>query len=505
MSERELKRLEQSESEPTAVTLPRPLTNYTDEQIRFVVETWKSYKENRKRVRSRAFVKELRKQWHQQPWLTPAPSRQTVADILRGNGVEPVKSQPKGQRYYEPVKKFFPNAQLCLDGKQIDIELNNNMHSFTVEMAKDLASDAITAAEFGKTETAELVKTAYAQHQKNYGDPLSLLVDNGPGNKKASVDLGKEGVLIISAFPRQPETKGQLEGEFGRFERLTHPILLQGKDDETLTLSVAKSVVEIYAQLRNQTPRCQSCPFTPEELMKYQAGDLQLASAYDFLRTRQEEKKAQKEKRLKIDQERQALMESVAKEHKLFGDMLTFKKALKFVESSTIRDAERDFFAYTKRDDFDQGKRSMAYFCGIAQNMQSKKDQQRKNEMTQRRFGLDQKARKNREEIKAAQLEIKRHREHEKKPWLLLLESLKGEFNLPPDFKHLSIFRKNIDQTLSLMLGKSKKQYRTVINKTEHAIMNLSSFQLDKRFAMVKFVKERLENLSNPQAKTVTP
>ena len=76
MSERELKLLEQNESESSAATLPRSLTSYTDEQIRFVVETWKSYKENRKRVRKGAFVKELKKQWHQQPWLTPAPSRQ---------------------------------------------------------------------------------------------------------------------------------------------------------------------------------------------------------------------------------------------------------------------------------------------------------------------------------------------------------------------------------------------------------------------------------------------
>jgi hypothetical protein len=505
VNERELTLMEQNESTSTAETLPRLLTSFTAEQIRFVVETWKSYKQNRKRVRKSAFVKELKRRWHQQPWLTPAPSRQTVSDMLRGNGVDPVKSEPKGQRYSEPVKKFFPNAQLCLDGKEIDIELNDNMYRFTVEMAKDLASDAITANEFGKTETAELVKNAFAQHQKNYGHAMSLLVDNGSGNKKASVDLGQEGVLVIRAFPRQPETKGQLEGEFGRFERLTHPIQLQGNDDETLTLSVAKSIVEIYAQLRNQTPRCQSCPFTPEELMKYQAGDLQLASAYDFLRTRQEVKKAQKEKRLKLSQEHRELMESVAKEQKLSGDMLTFKKALKFVESSTIRDAECDFFVYTKRDDFDESKRCMAYFCGIARNLQNNKDQQRKNEIAQRRFGLDQKARKNREEIKVARLDFVRRQELEKKPWLPLIENLKSEFNLPTDFKHVAIFRKNIDRTLSLMLGKTKKRYRTMIDKTEYAIMNLAEFPLDKRFAMVEFVKERVEILSNSQAKTVTP
>lgn len=499
-----LKRLEASLSGISEQAPPNRLTNYSDDQINFVVQTWKEYENDRRKIRLQAFVKELKKRWRQQNWLTPPPSRQTVADMLIGNGIRAAEQTRKKAKYHEPVKKFFPNAQACLDGKRIDIAINDHAYHFTVEMAKDLASDAITATEFGASETAELVEETYRQHCRAYRNALGVLVDNGPGNKKATVNLGKEGTLVISAYPYRPETKGQLEGEFGRFERLTSPISIQGRDENTLALSFAKSTVEMYAMLRNQTPRCTSCPFTPEELMRYQAGDLKIESAYNYLLAYQEQKKKSQEKRLKINCERQELIESVVKEQKLRGDLLIFKKALSDIQSATIREAEIAFAVYAGKDHFDESKRTMVYFCGIAKNIQDKKDQQKKEETARRRYGLDQKARKHREEIKAAHQEFMRRQEYEKKPWLSLVENLKAETNLAPEFKHFSIFRKSMDRTLSLMMKKSKRRFQMMMEKTEHAIMNLTEYPIQSRFSMVEFVKERMKKLSIPEAKTVT-
>jgi hypothetical protein len=496
--------LEESLSQSSEQAPPNPLTNYSDDQIRFVIQTWKEYESGRRKIRLKAFVKELKKQWRLQDWLTPPPSRQTVADMLSGNGIRAAEKTRKKFKYHEPVKKFFPNAQACLDGKQIDIAINDHAYCFTVEMAKDLASDAITATDFGASETAELVEKTHGQHCQAYGNALSVLVDNGSGNKKAAVNLGKEGTLVILAYRNRPETKGQLEGEFGRFERLTLPISIQGLDEETMALSFAKATVEMYAMLRNQTPRCSSCPFTPEELMRYQAGDLEIESAYNFLAAHQEQKKKSQEERLRISCERRELMESVVKEHKLRGDLLIFKKALSRIETATIKEAEIAFAVYAKHDHFDESKRTMAYFCGIAKNIQDKKDQQRKVEVAQRRYGLDQKARKVREEIKIARQEFLRRREYDKKPWLALVENLKSETNLAPEFKQFSLFRKNIDRTLSFMSEKGKQRFQTMMEKAEQAVMNLAEFSIQTRFSMVAFVKERIKKLSIPEAKTVT-
>jgi len=499
-----LKRLEEVLAGHSAIPPPSRLGGYTDNQIHFVVKTWKEYSGHRQKIRFMSFAKELQRRWRQQPWLTLPPSRQTVAEMLNGNGLRVAEKVRKSFKYHEPVKKFFPNAQACLDGKEIEIMINDHSYRFTVEFVKDLASDAITATEFGASETAELVERAFRQHAQTYGTPLSALVDNGSGNKKAMVNLGPEGVVVIWAHPYRAESKGQLEGEFGRFERLTSPIRIQGPDEETMAASFAKAIVEMYAMLRSQTPRCSQCPFTPEELMKYQAGDLKMESAFEFLTARQEQKKLLKERRLRINQERQELMESVAKEHRLRGNMLIFKKALSHIESQFIRQAEIAFAVQARHDHFDESKRTMMYFYGIARNLQDKKDQQKKEEIARRRYGLDQKSRKHREEILAAQRELQERKEFEKKPWLSLVKNLTSETRLSPEFKCFSIFRNQIDRALAFMTEKGNQRFKTMLEKAERMIMELAEFPLQTRFEMVEFVKERISKLTMPEAKTVT-
>jgi len=269
-------------------------------------------------------------------------------------------------------------------------------------------------------------------------------------------------------------------------------------------LSFAKATVEMYAMLRNQTPRCSQCPFTPEELMSYQAGDLKMEEAFDFLSTRQDQKKLLKERRLRISQERQELMESVVKEQRLRGVLVIFKKTLSHVESQIIRQAEIAFAVQAGQDHFDESKRTMMYFCGIAKNMQDKKDQQKREETARRRYGLDQKSRKHREETLAAQREFQERKEFEKKPWVSLVKSLVSETRLEPEFKRFSIFRNQLDRALSFMMGKGEQRFRTMLDKAERMIMDLPEFSLPTRFEMVEFVKERINKLTFPEAKTVT-
>jgi hypothetical protein len=242
---------------------------FTDAQIAFTVHQWQSYTKERKRTKIKAFVKHLRKQWQQQSWLTPAPSRKTIEDMLIANGYrKPKSSSAKKPGYYPKVKRYFPHVQTVLDGKEVVVTLGGDDYPFIMELTKDMATDAIGGYAIGSSETAELVKQAFADHSRNNPSPLAVLVDNGKGNSKAAIDLGASGVLVIKAHPGRAETKGQLEGEFGLFERKVSHIEINGQNEPEKAMSILKKIAEVYLRLRNQTPRCSACPFTPGELMK---------------------------------------------------------------------------------------------------------------------------------------------------------------------------------------------------------------------------------------------
>jgi hypothetical protein len=98
-----------------------------------------------------------------------------------------------------------------------------------------------------------------------------------------------------------------------------------------------------------------------------------------------------------------------------------------------------------------------------------------------------------------------RQKEFEKKPWLSLVTSIVNENRLSPEFRSFSIFRKRIDHTLSYMLRKGERRFQNMIKKSEKANMKLVEFPIQTRFEMVKYVKERIEILTIPEGKTVTP
>lgn len=215
-----------------------------------------------------AFMKYLRKTWQSQSWLTPCPSRKTVEDMLLANGCRKPRTQPKSRpNYHPPVKRHFPHAQIVLDGKHVVVSMNGHDYLFVLELCKDMATDAIGGYAVGETETAALVKQAVTDYCANHPQPLAALLDNGSGNLNAAIELGVEGMLIIRAYPYRAETKGQIEGEFSLFEKRVSQIVIEGQTEKELAINILKQIVAVYLRLRNQTPRCSVCPFTPEKLI----------------------------------------------------------------------------------------------------------------------------------------------------------------------------------------------------------------------------------------------
>ena len=480
---------------------------YTDEQIQFITSKYTEYEKERKKVKIAAFMRYLKQQWKKQSWLTPTPSRKTVEDTLLANGFRKPNSRAyEKSSYYEPVKKYFPHVQSVMDGKQVVVHINNNQYTFVMEYSKDIATDAIGGFQVGKTESSDLVKEAFNDHSRNYNKPLSSLVDNGKGNKKAAIDLGAEGTLFINAFPRRPQTKGTIEGEFGLFERTVSHIQIKGKSKEEMALSFLENLSRLYIRLRNKTPRCSVCPFTPNKLMKANLDETEAEKAYLALKEQQEKKQKEQERRLKISDQHHVLLDSIVNEHKLKGDTLRFKRSLRWVEISTLKEAEQVFAVYSLKDNFDESKRKMAYFVAIARNLQEAKDQNRKEQVASRRYSLDQTEKECRDRIQS-ELSLKKEQQRlEKEPHLRLINAIKAHMNLPEDLREsANLFKKFIDESIESFLRKGKQRQKTLIEKINKGIMDLSNLSLNERYQWIEYVNERIDYCLNKKVEVVTP
>jgi hypothetical protein len=508
-----VKQWEQTTSQPataaaTKGSLQGKNRSLTDRQIDFITKLWQDYGKERKKIKMTAFMKYLRKNWQQQSYLTPTPSRKTVEDLLLANGCRKPKTKAKSRLKYHPrVKRYFPHAQTVLDGKQVVVWLNGQDYRFVLELCKDMASDGTGGYAIEETETAELVKQAFNNYCANHRRPLATLIDNGSGNVSASVDLGAEGILMIRAYPYRAETKGQIEGEFSLFEKRVSQIVVQGQTEKELAMDILKQIVEVYLKLRNQTPRCSVCPFTPAKLMAAQLDGVDAETAYQALKAQQQQRQQQAEQRLKVSDQYNDLVDSIVKEHQLAGDRLRLKKTMKWIELSTIRKTEAQFSVLSHRDNFDPGKRTMAYFCAMARNFQQEKDQQQREQTARRRYDLDQQSKQQRAKI-ATELALKKEQQMlEQQPHLAILAAIQCELNLPEAFRaKVAIFKQQIDDTIvSIFKKKLKSQQENFLNKTYQGIMQLVGQSLETKYQFINYIKERVNDLTNFQAKVVTP
>jgi len=440
-------------------------------------------------------MKELRRQWKKQPWEVAPPSRKTVEDMLVANDCR--KPTPKKSRrgHTEKVTRYFPGAQVLLDGKEVVLSLLGRAHKFVVEFCQDSASSAIGGSAIGKTETAELVKEAVADFTTHHGKPLATLQDNGSGNNKAAIDFGAGGMLVIKAHPYRPETKGLIEGEFGLFEKKVSAIEIAGETEKEIAQSILKQIVAVYVRLRNQIPRCSVCPFTPQEMMNYQPDAAQKQQAYDQLKAAGERKAQQQEQRMKVSQAFHDLTDQIIKEHRLTGDPRRFKQSLTHVELSVIRNAELQFTVQSSRDNFDEAKRTLAYFSAIARALQAEKDAGRRQVITRRRYALDQEASRKRAEIEACRAEQRKRVEYKKHPEKAMVKILQAEMNLPPNFRARSTLFKGYLKTelQNLIKGNHPAKVRQCLINTEKSIMELGQYSINVRQEMIKMVHDYLK------------
>ena len=164
------------------------------------------------------------------------------------------------------------------------------------------------------------------------------------------------------------------------------------------------------------------------------------------------------------------------------------------------------FSSYSQKDNFDECKRTMAYFCGIARKLQREKEQTRKEETACRRYSIEEKAKKRRDE-KTEELSRRKHAELlESEPHRKIVNAIIAEMSLPADFRaKITINKTRIDAAIQAILRKRKQKRNTLLDNTKTAIMGLSQYPLDVRYRWVAYVEERISQLVENKAKVVTP
>jgi hypothetical protein len=492
--------------------------SYSEPMIALVIDSWKTYCSDRKKVKISAFMKKLRENWqatdwlatldvYYPTWLVPCPSRKTVEDMLLGNGLRQPKTKKRHSSPAEKIRQYYPNAQVLLDGKEVELLYKNQLYGVNLEFCKDIASTAITGMAVSETENYQAVKKALGEHEGQYGWPLAALTDNRSANLPLAIELGNNGGLLIRARPYRPQSRGPIENEFGLFEKKVSRIEIKGQTDHEIAMSIVDVLARTYLRLRNQTPRCSTCPMTPEKLMHYQPSELERQRAWQALVAERDKRAEQKERALKISAEKIGLIESVVKEHNLAGDQMLLKKSLRHVEVSTIREAERRFYVASERDTFDATKRTTAYFCGIALRVQQERDGQRREKMAQRRYGLDQKSRQARQE-RILELQLRAEDDQRQKhPEKAIVQSFQTYCATSEDFRQYKGFwLAGLDKAVQAINRRRNIACRNhLVDLSRLNILAQCEKPLELRYEFINILESRMLELGLNVAKSVTP
>lgn len=185
---------------------------------------------------------------------------QLISDLLALHGVRHPRRRdgrsPDEVAIRDQFEAFFPNAQWVGDGKQIKVQVDDQVFVFNLELNVDTCSAALVGAAVTPTEDAEAVVLAFNDGVATTGEPpIAELLDNKPSNHTAPVVEALGDTLLIRATIRRPEGKGHVEGAFGLFEQALPPIELQLTSPEDLARQVLELQVISFARTLNYRPR----------------------------------------------------------------------------------------------------------------------------------------------------------------------------------------------------------------------------------------------------------
>jgi DNA-binding TFAR19-related protein (PDSD5 family) len=309
--------------------------------------------------------------------------RTTISKILVRLGLREKKIRDSSPAYHDKVKIHFPGAQAAIDAKGCSVRFlgeSEETITFKKETAIDLATGTILGSVVGKEETSEGVERVLVKARGECENLLAVLADNRSANCAVDIKkvLGGEGkVGAIFSFPYHPQTNGHIEGNFGKLSRTVGEITIDDSSREAIARSVVEMASRIYDHFHNNTPVKNLGWLTRREyLRRYSPKPQEVEEARRELLGRQARSRAlQQDPPRFSDPGYRDLVRSIISDHRFEVELKRALKALQNFDDGAIESASRAFYVASKRKNFDEKKRTFAYFMGIVKNKQKPTDE----------------------------------------------------------------------------------------------------------------------------------
>jgi hypothetical protein len=314
--------------------------------------------------------------------------RRTITRILQAAGLYTPQPRDDRKPYHGKFRVYFPGAQVAIDGTETTVRFTGEpQESITLvkEVAIDIASGAIVGDVLTTHEDAEGVKQVIVKAREECASLLAVLADNRSSNtapeaQRAAAEQSALGTIFT--FPYHACTNGHLEGHFGQFSRIVGPLEVDDTSRSTLASSIVGLVWRVWTAFHNHAPRSRLAGKSPLEYFK----------TYTVLPREVEEAR-----RSLADQQRRS-QESRAP-HPRLADPLFRRLVARILKTHDLQDVELDhavsslvryddaviessscaLTAASKRDSFEDSKRTFRYFMGIVKNKQKALDRDRAN------------------------------------------------------------------------------------------------------------------------------
>jgi len=176
--------------------------------------------------------------------VRPRPRRKRVevdAEMLRGR-----------------LERFFANAQLCEDGKNVSITLGDKKYTFSWQVMVDVATNAVVGFDVRTAESGDGFINALDQATETAKEPpLATMRDRRKCNVSQDVEdaLEKQGIESILTPKKRPQTNAPAENLFSLVSQTMPGINIDAENPQQLAKSLLEYILLAFVLGRNLVPR----------------------------------------------------------------------------------------------------------------------------------------------------------------------------------------------------------------------------------------------------------
>jgi len=183
-----------------------------------------------------------------------------IRNILEAYGVRVPKRRqgrsPDENAVRGSFETFFPGAQWVGDGTPLVVWIDDQPHTFNLELGVDAYSGGLVGASIRDEEDGAAVIEAYNDGVATTGAaPLALQLDNRPSNHTDDVHSAIGDTIPIRATQGRPQNDGHVEGAFGLFQQTAPWLRVNTSSRKGLAKQVLALVFTTWARTLNYRPR----------------------------------------------------------------------------------------------------------------------------------------------------------------------------------------------------------------------------------------------------------